>query len=64
MVTGGDGEQQMFEKELRALTNQDRDELMHTFQTPVSLGAQDVLALKASLQIPWNKLRAMRRYTK
>ena len=44
--------------EMKVLQEGEREELMHIFTTPT---AENVLALKADLMIPWNKLRAMRR---
>ena len=48
--------------EMRALPQEEREELMGVFTTPVTISAENALALKADLVIPWNKLRAMRRY--
>ena len=61
-VTGGEGTLRQFGDEMRALPQEEREELMRVFTTPVSISAENVLSLKADLVIPWNKLRAMRRY--
>ena len=62
VVSGECGTQQLLlTHEVKALTKEQREELLCTFQAPVALAAEDVLALKASLMIPWNKLRALRR---
>ena len=61
-VTGGKGTLWQLGDEIRALPQEEREELMRVFTIPVSISAENVLALKADLVIPWNKLRAMRRY--
>ena len=61
-VTGGEGTLRQLGDEMRALPQEEREELMGVFAAPVSMPAESMLALKADLVIPWNKLRAMRRY--
>ena len=60
MISGG-SDNVLLEHEVRALSQGERAELLSVFKEPVSLAAEDVLALKAGLMIPWHKLRAMRR---
>ena len=59
-VSRGEETHQLMD-EMRALQQDEREELLSVFTTPTSLSAENMLALKADLMIPWNKLRAMRR---
>jgi hypothetical protein len=60
-VIGGKGKQRQLVDEMKGLTDGEREELLGIFSTKVSVTADDALALKAGLMIPWTKLRAMRR---
>ena len=44
------------------MKKEDREDLLKTFDTQAAVSPEQVLALKADLAIPWNKLRVMRRY--
>ena len=61
-ITGGKGKQRQLADEMRGLDTGEREELLAVFSTKVSVTADDTLAMKAGLMIPWTKLRAMRRY--
>ena len=55
-MSGGEGSRQLVD-EMKVLQEGEREELMHIFTTPTSMSAENVLALKTDLMIPWNKLR-------
>ncbi len=61
IASGGDNHIQL-ETEVKALTKEERDELLHQAQLPVVIPTEHVLAMKADLALPWNKLRILRRY--
>ena len=61
-VTGGRGTQRQLADEMRALPQEERKELMGVFTNPVTISAENALALKADLVIPWNKLRGLRSF--
>jgi hypothetical protein len=65
-LTSGRCAAQQLADELKALPQEERKELLATgvFSGPSTvLSPENALALKADLAIPWNKLRAMRRYS-
>ena len=47
--------------ELKALSKEDRQSLLHEATDAVAVSNNDVLAMKADLSVPWNKLRILRR---
>ena len=50
------------QNEVKSLTKEDRQSLLQTAtDDTVAVSANDVLAMKADLSIPWNKLRVLRR---
>ena len=61
-ISGDSGTQRQLVDEMKALPPGEREELMAIFANPVTISAENALALKADLLIPWKKLRAMRRY--
>ena len=60
-LTGSEGSHQLLD-EMKVLSQKERDHLLSVFSTPTCISAEDLLALKAVLMIPWTKLREMRRY--
>ena len=63
MISGDCATEQMMD-ELKVLDPSERKQLVESgvFSTSAVVSAKNTLAFKADLQIPWNKLRAMRRY--
>jgi hypothetical protein len=51
------------ESELHMTPTEEREKLLHSIST-IHISAEHSLAMKANLQIPWNKLRLMRRWMK
>jgi len=49
------------EAEMKCLTKEERDQLLHQAQLPVVIPCDHALAIKADLGLPWNKLRILRR---
>lgn len=49
-------------KEVKMLPKDERAALMKEANFTISIPPEQGLALKADLNIPWNKLRVMRRY--
>lgn len=47
--------------EVKALSKVERQSLLEQAQLPISVPANDALAMKADLSMPWNKLRVLRR---
>jgi hypothetical protein len=45
---------------MAALTDMERQELLKA-ATPLQISAEETLAMKADLVLPWNKIRIMRR---
>ena len=60
-ISGGQSTEQM-SAELQVLPKERRTEILREAQLPLEIPASHGLAMKASLQIPWNKMRAVRRY--
>lgn len=53
--------------EVKTLTKEDRQSLLEQAtirDATATISADDVLAMKADLSIPWNKLRILKRYVK
>ena len=63
MVSGDCGKEQL-KDEMKVLDPDERKQLVESgaFATSAVVSAENTLAFKADLQIPWNKLREMRRY--
>lgn len=57
----GDTKVQMV-NEMRRIPKEEREILMKEAQFKVTIPPEQGLAMKADLNIPWNKLRVMRRY--
>jgi hypothetical protein len=41
---------------------EEREDLRKSLEISTSVSSEQILALKANLSIPWNKIRAMRRF--
>ena len=61
IISGRDNMAQLA-SEIRSLTKAEREELLQDAQLPVVIPTEHALAMKADLEIPWNKLRILRRY--
>ena len=63
-ITSGGSIAEQLADEVKALPQEDRKQLLESgvFSSPTVISAENALALKADLVIPWSKLRAMRRY--
>lgn len=48
--------------EVKMLTSEERQDLLKSAGITVDIPAEQGLAIKADLAIPWNKLRVIRRY--
>ena len=59
IISGGAPADQL-QHEMATLTDAERQELATT-ATPLQVSAEDTLAMKADLVLPWNKIRVMRR---
>jgi len=63
IISGGDSSA-LIQREVLTLTDEERRSLLD--EAGISLmkeiGAAEVLAIKAGLAMPWNKLRLLRRY--
>lgn len=59
-ISGGSSTEQM-SAELQTLSKERRTEILKEAHLPVEIPVEHGLAMKASLQIPWNKMRAVRR---
>ena len=59
-VSGGAGALQL-EDEVAALSREQRQRLLTSEDFRVEISAEDSLAMKADLVLPWNKIRVMRR---
>ena len=64
IASGGHAAEQLAD-EVKALPQDERKQLLTSgvFSAATLIPAEDALALKADLLIPWNKLRVMRRYS-
>jgi hypothetical protein len=49
--------------EVKALSKDEREALLAEAQLPVHIPPNHVLAMKADLAIPWNKMRKISRYS-
>ena len=63
IVSGGEPSA-LIQKEVLILSDEERRSLLDKagISSSIELGAAEVLAIKAGLAIPWNKLRLLRRY--
>ena len=63
IVSGGEASA-LIQKEVLILSEEERRSLLDKagISSSIELGAAQVLAIKAGLAIPWNKLRLLRRY--
>ena len=59
-VSGGTSLEQM-ESEIRCLSKQERQQVLKGASLPIEIPAEHVLAMKADLSLPWNKLREISR---
>ena len=62
LISGGDSTTQLA-AEIQSPSQAERQELLQEAQLPVVIPTHQALAMKADLEIPWNKLRILRRYT-
>ena len=58
---GSSAESVQLQEEMRQMSKEDREELLMSLHRNTAVSPQQVLAFKADLAIPWNKLRIMRR---
>ena len=63
IVSGGEASA-LIQKEVLNFSNEERRSLLDKagISSSIELGAAEVLAIKAGLAIPWNKLRLLRQY--
>ena len=63
IVSGGEASA-LIQKEVLILSEEERRSLLDKagISSSIELGAAQILAFKAGLAIPWNKLRLLRRY--
>ena len=63
IVSGGEASA-LIQKEVLTLSDEERQCLLATagISSSIEIGPAQVLAIKAGLAIPWNKLRLLRRY--
>ena len=59
-ASGGDSTMQLA-AEIQSLTKSEREDLLQQARLPIVIPADHALAMKADLQIPWSKLRILRR---
>ena len=64
IVSGGEPSA-LIQNEVLVLNDEERRALLQKagISSTIAIGAAEVLAIKAGLVIPWNKLRLLRRYT-
>ena len=64
IVSGGEPSA-LIQNEVLVLNDEERRALLQKagISSIIAIGAAEVLAIKAGLVIPWNKLRLLRRYT-
>ena len=55
----GPAESVQLQEEMRQMSKEDREELLMSLHRNTAVSPQQVLAFKADLAIPWNKLRIM-----
>lgn len=60
-VSGGSSSSQL-QDEIAHLAKEDREALLSEAALPIAIPTDHSLAMKSDLQIPWNKMRAIRRY--
>lgn len=60
LTSGGDSTPQLA-AEIRHLSKAEREDLLREVSLPVVIPPSHALAMKADLEIPWNKLRKLRR---
>jgi hypothetical protein len=60
VISGGDSASQ-FKEELKTLDKDGREELLRSAGFTLDIPAEQGLAMKADLGLPWNKLRIIRR---
>ena len=47
--------------EIKAMSRVERQSILQQAQLPITVPANDALAMKADLAMPWNKLRVLKR---
>ena len=64
IISGGDSSA-LIQREVLTLTDKERQSLLDEagISSSREIGAAEVLAIKAGLAMPWNKLRLLRRYS-
>ena len=64
IISGGEPSA-LIQNEVLVLNDEERRALLQKagISSTIAIGAAEVLAIKAGLVIPWNKLRLLRRYT-
>lgn len=61
-ISGGESSERIqLQSEIKLLSTEDREKLLDDIGIHSETSAEQGLALKADLSIPWNKLRVMRR---
>ena len=61
VISGGDASKQL-QDELHCLSSEERKQLLRDSGFRLDVSAEQGLAMKADLAIPWNQLRTIRRY--
>ena len=56
IISGGACADQL-QHEMAAVTDAERQELLQDVRTPLQIPAEETLAMKADLVLPWNKIR-------
>ena len=60
-VSGGSSSSQL-QDQIAHLAKEDREALLNEDALPIAIPTDHSLAVKSDLQIPWNKMQAIRRY--
>ena len=61
VVSGGSSTDQL-QHEISHLSKESRDAILGEASLPIQIPVDHGLAMKSDLQLPWNKMRAIRRY--
>ena len=61
VVSGGSNTEQL-QHEIAHLTKESREAILDEASLPIQIPVDHGLAMKSDLQLPWNKMRAIRKY--